>query len=482
MALTPSGTLAPGETVAPDATQDTLPPDEILAPSETLAPGQEPPPSLPTEPPWPGPAVAPNVNLAPGETLAPEDVTTPVGGLVFAPDVSLEVTSEALAPATVRQAAAAPSVLPRTPGFSFGCQEYSVWLQYRGGENLLGLLRGWQRVTYQYVRNGVAQATVTVPNIAAVDPECCGLISQLRNWQCEVAIQRESDGEVWVGPLVQRPIQSGSLVLTAYDMGKWLSRRWIHHDYNEKQSEALDLYEALWHDAIDADNTMNAQLLTGDPTGVKMDYQLRRAQSGIPMADQAISQAVSAAVDFYTVGRQTWAGAPMRTLAHPAPLVDEFVVGVPDTDSDGSVQANKLQLVGATRGNKPIVAVRNADTSLVDRDGLLEGVVTNQLLESQGAVNSAANDLIDIVSDSPNTVSQLRLAPGCPYRLIDIVPGGLLDVRLSRLCQPVIGIYRIQQVDVTVDANTESGAEVPMLTLQYVAPTMDDVLKIGGTL
>jgi hypothetical protein len=256
----------------------------------------------------------------------------------------------------------------------------------------------------------------------------------------------------------------------------------VHHDYNEKQVEALSLYEKLWHDAIDPDNTMNAELLTGFPTRVKMDYQYHLAQNGRQMADQAIQQAVAAAVDFYTVGRQTWAGAPMRTLAHPAPLVDEFIVGVPDSDADGSVQANKLQLVGATRGNKPLTAVRNAIEYLQGRDGLLEGVWTNQLLESQGAVNGAADDLIDIVSDSPNTVSQLRLAPGCPYRLIDIVPGGLLDVRLSRLCQPVIGIYRIQQVDVTVDAGTESGAEVPMLTLQYVAPTMDDVLAIGGTL
>jgi hypothetical protein len=320
----------------------------------------------------------------------------------------------------------------------------------------------------------VSTATVRIPNLAQVDPECCGLIGSLRNWQHELSIRRGSDGEVWVGPIVQRQVSGGSLTITAYDLGKWLERRFLHSDYKIKGMAALTLYAKLWHDAMDVDNSMNAVLTLGKATPELLDFAYTANRIGKQTADQAIRQTGIAAVDWYTKLRETHAGKVIQQFASASPLIDDWVVGTYDTDSDGSAQVNDLVIQGTNRGGKQIAGEARASTAIRRRDGILEAYESDQTLQSIAACNAAAKDLLNQYDDSPNTVSSLVLSDRAPYRLSELAPGYLLDVRLARLCQSVFGIYRIQQVTVSVDQGTNSGMEIPTLSLQYVAATAQD--------
>lgn len=384
------------------------------------------------------------------------------------------------------------SVNPPISGrFSFGCEDYEAWVIPRGGgttglgrllpnrATALGRLTGWDNITYTPGQlNAVSTATVKIPNLAQVDPACCGLIGQLRNWEHELSIRRGSDGEVWVGPIVQRQVSGGSLTITAYDLSKWLERRFLHDDYSGKNAikgmPALTLYAKLWHDAIDVDNSMNAVLTLGKPTGELLDFTYTPNRIGKQTADQALRQTGISAVDFYTKLRETHAGKVIQQFASSSPLIDDWVVGTYDTDSDGSAEVNDLVIQGTNRGGKQIAAEARASTEIRRRKGVLEAYESDQTLQTIAACQAAAKDLLNLYDDSPNTVSSLVLSPRAPYRLSELAPGYLLDVRLARLCQSVFGIYRIQQVTISVDQSQNNGMEVATVALQYVAATAQD--------
>jgi hypothetical protein len=365
--------------------------------------------------------------------------------------------------------------------FSYGCADYEVWVQNRGGRGVLGRLTGWDTISYQVgTLNGVSQATVTIPNISGADADCCGIIAAMRNWQHELSIRRGSDGEVWLGPILQRQVSGGKLTVTAYDLGKWQERRFIHDDYNLKNVEALTMFSTIWHDAIDADNSMGAVLTLGKRTGVQVSFQYKSNRLGMQTADQTLRQTGIAAVDWYTWLRETHASAPIRTLASRAPLVDDWVIGDYDTDSDGSTQVNDLIMQGTNRGGNALAGRQQAGSFFRKRDGLLQAVESDQTVQTQPACQRIAADLIEIYSDSPNTVSSLVLSPRAPYRIGELMPGYLLEVALARLCQPVFGSYRIQQLAIALDAGQNSGMEIPTLSLQYDGPSGTALPVVGG--
>jgi hypothetical protein len=355
--------------------------------------------------------------------------------------------------------------------FGLACSDYQLWVFPRGlGNQALGMLEhspGWTTLAWEWKQNDKSQATVSFANLTTASDSCRGLFAAIRNWQHELVIIRRADGRIWSGPIVSRQTQSGTASITAYLLDYWLSHRDLRQRHNMPKADATAAYEAVWHDAIDRNNDMGYDLIIGQPVGVVTPLDIHTADHA--MADQTIQPLVTAGLDYVTIDRTTYAGAPDTTVVSPQ-LLDPHVGATPDIADDGTVQANRYGVLGQASGNDAATAPYGESTrdDLIRRDGELVTVETGGQETTPGEVKAAADAGGAKFNEVIPGIATATLNRDAPHKLTDLIPGRLLDVRLWQTPIPVSGTYRITRTYATVDQNSGESVSLELVPVQAI--------------
>lgn len=366
-----------------------------------------------------------------------------------------------------------PSFAPTRPlrrmmGTEVGCAPYQVFVYPRGlGHSPVGMLDhdpGWTSCAWERRRSDKSICDIKLANLAGASEKCRGLFAQIANWQHEIVVVREN-GNVWSGPIIGHGMQSGAGYIKAASDDIWLSMRQVR-EHIKITADLSDLYLALWHAAMDRENTAR-WTVASTPTGIQLPLEVKKRDRA--MADAQIGTIASAGLDYYTIGQTTYIG-PLNDVTLASPLLDAHVMIAPDYDADGTLQANVIGVLGsATGGNQAAPYGEAMARDFIGRDGLLERVISDSGVSTAVAADNEAALLIATYSETPSTVTTVQLRPDAPFPLPTLIPGRKINIRLKRLPQPISGTYRIDRVAGSVDASQNSGQEIVSLDLSLVS-------------
>lgn len=332
-----------------------------------------------------------------------------------------------------------------------GAGGYQVFLYTRGQRSVIAEVRSWTQLSYDVRRSDIGQATISFANIGSDSEQgahCRSIFRDTQSWVHEVVIVRP-DGFVWSGPVIARAYQGGTATITAAQISQWGLMRVIHRTHKITTGDATDAYAALWHDAVDPDNSMRWQLVTTAPFGDTIPVAVKNTDR-TPFAT-AVQPLSEAGIDTVTVDRVTFMGPP-DTIKLPIMLTDNHLMTVPDFTEDGTQQANVYGVTGATSGSdKPVYG--EAQNGLADEHGLLEVIVQSSTATTNAQAEREARQGIATKGDARPVLSQITLNRNAPFTIPMLQPGRLWDVRLGLTPVAISDTYRISRVGVTADAS-----------------------------
>jgi hypothetical protein len=351
-----------------------------------------------------------------------------------------------------------------------GCAQYSARVVTRGALAVV-----WEEIPFTSLAWGRVlddTSTASVP-VDGVIPGCAAqlLLAQTRTWQHEVVIYR-AGSPVWCGPLVTRKANGTGVILSARDRTAWWDRRYLHADHNFTQVELATIFQAYFDDAMGADPVAGFTC-AATATGILGSRQV--AALDHVMSGDELRAVAQIGIDYTAVGFSLIAGGRTIPTGRLPVITDDHLVVDPDVE-DGAAKGNRFVVTGgqpvdAVTGQTidgPKVFGEASDATLRALDGLLEvSASDDQILDTTSATAAAASALA-LNGQGGAIISALQLGANAPMTIDQIVPGAIIDVELSRPAIPVSGLYRISQVDVSVDGNS---GEVVTITVQPVGTT-----------
>lgn len=339
-----------------------------------------------------------------------------------------------------------------------GCGTWRAFITCRGGGELF-------EVPYASLSMGrkvddMTSAQVAIDELSlngatsAVYQRCCGVLSELEPWQHELALWRDTDPDSasWVGPVIQPTWENSaegnrSLSIGARDLFQWMERRLLDRNRKFVATDLADIFYRYISDALHHDPTPNIDFAVS-PTGILGDrsidaFAFRRA------ADE-LRELARSGLDFTMVGRQMVIGGVEVPTANLGTLVNEHFRSL-SLNIDGLQTETESTVVGArpNSANAPVYA--KVGGVEIDR-GLVQVAVTESQIEDVASAQAAADSRYALLGTSPRWITGV-LSSDAPIAFSDLIPGAVADLRLGFLCREVVGDYRLQDVNVTADAD-----------------------------
>lgn len=350
------------------------------------------------------------------------------------------------------------------------CATYEIYVAKRGGSSLVCRLSNATSITYGRVLNDFSEAKIRV-NLDAVCVDC---LSGVNPWQHEVLIFRSSQ-LVWCGPIVNieyDPAKS-SISVFARDVLAWTEKRFIEiagdQDYDVEDVDVRQVFEwVLNHGYQKQPWNMSWSLHdTGIPiTRFYPAHGSTRWGGTYKNVSSELRALAQVGVDFTVVNRVMYGG----DLEVEPPLPQTLKI----SDNNWAV-APLIRVNGTSMSTRSIVAGGNGgfygydedqmwveeNAAAIEQYGLLETFTERQDLGDEdtsvtpNAITQEAYGRQKLLQQPMATLSEGQLAGDAPFIFDQLVPGVRIQVGLVNALRPIYPDYRIQSVDVTVDADSE---------------------------
>ena len=340
---------------------------------------------------------------------------------------------------TLAEAVAPPEVAPPAVIIKLGCPtQYDVFVMDRAGLiNLRSVpftgLR-WGRVVDE-----VSEARVQL-DWGAYNG-CCAALEGLRQYAYEIGIYR--DGElVWQGPIVD----VGTNTLRCEDKLGWTKVRVIHSEirYPEPGVDLATVFNAVLMNAMQPDNVPGLAA-AASPTGVAgvREYLTNPPQ----IAYDALQELARTGVDYTMVGPNLLAGSfiiPTPTVAY---ITLQALAEEPEIELLGSNYASQWYVTGDPE--QDLIGQYGGIDAVA---GLVERVAQEDDIDDQASLNQNARSRWELTARQFVSSASLVLSQEAPAPIDLLVGGAYIEMLISETCIPLMGTYRIREVNVDVDA------------------------------
>jgi hypothetical protein len=343
-------------------------------------------------------------------------------------------------------------------GGPLGCGEYEVYVFERGGTDFLFDLP-WDSLTWGRALDDTSSANLEAE--VAINVDCRADIATLRPWRHEIGFYRDGE-QVWVGPILAVRASTERLSIQARDITAWWDHRLIHRDHKYVvETDLATIFKDVSDDAMEPDTTPRV-VVEPTETGVKSTMTILTAQH--QKAGLVIRDLSRAGVDWTTVAREIIVGGQTVPVDSIGLFTDAFFANPPTVVLDGSQQANNVVVSGSGSGSAGATIYAAAPRKeLIVADGLLEEAQTVSTIQDFRAALAAAESRVELASEIV-AVQEAVLAPDAPYGIDELVPGALCELALAETIVPISGIFRLQSVSVTV--NAQQNVEAVRLAFQ----------------
>lgn len=341
---------------------------------------------------------------------------------------------------------------------SLGCGDWRAYLQCRGGGVLTEL--PFSSLSMGRRLDEVSDASVTVTGKAmalwpaAERDRCSEYLGLINPWEHELALWRDNE-EAWVGPVLTPEWGVDEIVVPARDLAQWFERRLLERDRAFTATDLATIFHRYYVDALTRDPTPNIDM-TYSATGI-LGGRSVVAGSYRRAADE-MRELARSGLDFTMVGRSMLVGG----LEVPTPaigpfLVEHFAAPGPRRVLDGVDAGSETVVVGKSSSvtGAPLVGVAGGIDPAM---GLLQDVTSETSIEDQTSIDAAAETRHDLLATAPEFVTGALIAEA-PVDFAELVPGARSDLRLALFALDVVGIYRLQDVAVSVSVSGDTVTE-----------------------
>lgn len=354
-----------------------------------------------------------------------------------------------------------------------GCGTHVVEVWTRGGGERIPVTLPVKSINWEWAEDAT---TVAVIQLVA-GPTCCESVKLLSEWEHELHILRQTDGDpeiVWLGPLIDiddaAAVENPTVKLTARDLTAWWGVRWVHGDYDWTSetgvgpTSLVTQFTTLAADALAPDPSPNINLVNTTPgAGDVGERKVLAAEHR--HADTILLELARDAVDFTAAPspadpRRVLLGAPRITF-NPDPkgvLTTEHFVNEVPVQRLGSRFATHWGISGAGGGSAGDAVFGESYSSVATlvRYGLIERRIDEPQVEDDASAATAARYRTTIAGESiPRRIAGGVLAPTSPFSLGDLRPGTRYIVSLLDSCTTTTGLYRLTRLQCAVDGAGE---------------------------
>lgn len=351
-----------------------------------------------------------------------------------------------------------------------GCSDYSARIVTRGRGSVVWEEMPFSSLEYERVLDDTSKASIVLDGI---DPGCDAKaqLAKVRTWRHELAIYRDTE-LVWIGPVTGKTADGTRATITARDRSSIWDRRFIHNTYDPIVGDLASIFQTYFLDAMSVDPIAGftiAVTATGI-TGARQVLALDHKAAGPEMRE--VSQI---GIDWTVIGEACRAGGRTIPTGRLPVITDDHLRSTPTVEVDGLVQVNHAVITGLqpqddTTGqfvSGTSVWGEFTDATLASVDGILELNVQDDKALDVASCVAGAQSTVQLSGEEAIVISELDLDTNAPLTIDQLIPGALIDVELTFPAIAVSDIYRISDVDVTVDV----GGEKVKLTVQPIGTT-----------
>lgn len=328
-----------------------------------------------------------------------------------------------------------------------GTSEYAAQITTRGGGRVLGEME-WDTIAYARGANETGDATV---KWFQGDAQIPAFLVEAEPWEHDLVIWRHSEPDpVFAGPVRTVKYTSGQTTVTAKDGTTWFEKRRIHSDTTYENIDLAYIFGRIAAEALAQDPSPDLTIITA-PCGV-IGTRITRAAEAALSAD-LLRELSRSGVDWTTIGRRILIGGPSLTDAlGTLVLIDEAVLN-PSLEKAGDVTVTQQTIRWQAPDQTPML--RTVASPQADLLGLLETVDEEPDIADPTSAGDAAQARLDLLSKNPRVVA-CTLTADAPTTINQLVPGRIVDFRLSTLPELALGETRLQKIAVSVSQDAET--------------------------
>lgn len=329
-----------------------------------------------------------------------------------------------------------------------GVSDYAAQITTRGGARVLGEME-WDTIGYDRGANETGSATVKwFQGDASIPP----FLIQAEPWEHDLVIWRHAEPEpVFAGPVRTVKYSSGETTVTAKDGTAWFEKRRIHTDQTFENVDLSFIFGKIAGMALEQDPSPALQIITA-PCGV-VGTRITRAEEAAVAAD-LLRELSRSGVDWTAVGRRILIGGPSLTDPLGAlVLIDEAVLN-PTLEKAGDVTITS-QIIRWQAASDQMPMLKTVASTQVGLLGLLESVDEEPDIADDASAGVAAQARLDLLSQNPRVVAAV-LTADAPTAVNQLIPGRIVDFRLSTLPELAVGETRLQKIAVAVSQDAEA--------------------------
>lgn len=392
-----------------------------------------------------------------------------------------------------------------------GCAEYIAYIANHGDPEQPISFVPWTELEWGRRLDDASDASVVAASETA---ECCELTQSIADgkiepWRHELVIQRIDQAGcaemVWSGPITRLTAGPSGTRIEAFDILAWLDHRVIAHggqnaapydtghtfvadDYSDiVERLMLDGYGFYLADDGDRSNAtcMNPEIIVcsksnNSPANGEDEREVLATQ--FRLAGQEIRELARNHVDYYAINRCIYIYGKEAEGRDLGVVTDESFLDQPDIVLDGTSSSG----VGGGMTNAAYVTGANGqgvgwtnevgspvgfseDQPSQDVYCLLESVDHEPEILDFPSAAEAAQTRVEFGSRAVAILSGGRLSQDAPICPSEMIPGSRITLAISESCLPVVGEYRIESVEVGMDAD---GVESVDLELTPVGTTI----------
>lgn len=387
-------------------------------------------------------------------------------GTAYDASVSVTVTAD-----VAEGAGQAISMDLGSVGYSGGVGQkavYRVEVMDRGGVTLIGVLDGYQSITWSRIRDDISDAYI---RLVGMDADDCRILRTLRAARHEVRIKR-NNRVMWEGPITRIEMGENYAEIDARDVLWYASRRVypLEIDYEQSPVSVLDVMD----DVLGAVYSEDSGSSGPDP------YNYNTTVTVIPSTDDARTAAWIPAysatawnlldryaddggIDYTVVGRQVFVWDTHCRVAEAQKVSDgDFL----DSLSVIEYGSEALTNVYYTNNNNTAV-VASAPQTWLDYYGPLDQVQSR--IDESTSTEEVPQERLDVMLEQAERMlssgypaplvvrvpENVQLNPETVLRFADLIPGVHIPVETSVGCRPVRTVHKLTRVSVYVTPGEE---------------------------
>lgn len=333
---------------------------------------------------------------------------------------------------------------------TLGSSDYAVQITARGGSPVLGEM-DWESISYSRSANETGEASVTWTQ---ADVEIPAFLVEAEPWQHDLVIWRASEvgsGPVFAGPVRNCTYEPDGVTVSAKDGTAWFERRRIITDDTYPGVDLAYIFGKIAARALAQDPSPGLQIIVA-PSGFYGTRVTRAAERAV--AADLLRELSRSGVDWTVVGRQILiGGADLTDALGPLVLINEAVSSPQLTKAgDSTVTQQSIRWQTAASQLPMLTTVRSNEA---DRLGLLEVLDEEADIADATSAGAAAQARLDLVERNPRLVS-CDLTNDAPTSISQLVPGRIVDFRLSILPELAQGRTRLRKMSVDADQSGET--------------------------